>query len=248
MNVVIRLWRTSPALQIEWTGLGLLFHLCEPFAFLKRWRASVGRHGHGEALWGTCISVLRPLEISVVDIGSFINGNACILARGVLFTWDLKPPPPLPPPGCFWESLKTIQQRIALHSSCKRMMLRWAIVVNVLYACLKWSFMYVANDVFVFARGLSFPDFVDLESRMVFISLLNYVMRGIFLNFCAAPFPGSLGFLLPLYLSISTHSKEPQETHVLVSNKKFMGPWVSSYSHPVFEVTTALWAITIPLV
>ena len=25
-----------------------------------------------------------------------------------------------------------------------------------------------------------FPDFVDLESRMVFIPLLNYVMRGIF--------------------------------------------------------------------
>lgn len=90
VNVVIRLWRSSPALQIEWTGLGLLFHLCEPFAFLKRWRASVGRHGHGEALWGTCISVLRPLEISVVDIGSFINGNACILARGGIWS------PPLP--------------------------------------------------------------------------------------------------------------------------------------------------------
>lgn len=69
-----------------------------------------------------------------------------------------------------------------------------------------------------FARGFSFPDFVDLENILVFIPLLNYVIRGLFLNFCVAPFPGSLGFFLLLYLSISTHSKEPQETHVLVSN------------------------------
>lgn len=156
-------------MQIEWTGLGLLFHLSEPFAFLKRWRASVGRHGHGEALWGTCISVLMLLEISVVDIGRSINGNACILARGVSLTWDLLTPPP--------------SSRLCLGVLEDNSAKNCTAFVNV--CCL---------GCVCFARGRRFPDFVDLESRMVFIPLLNYVMRGIFLNFCVAPFPGSLGF------------------------------------------------------
>lgn len=104
---------------------------------MKRWRVSVGRHGHGEVLWGTCISVLRPLEISVVDIGSSINENACIRARGVLFTWDLQPPPLF---------LGVLEDNLAKNCTAFVMQADDVTVgrVDVSYVCLKWSAMYVA--------------------------------------------------------------------------------------------------------